>query len=127
MNAAGHLTFTTTPFSIVLTVVVLIVTALLGYHAWRRSRYARSQGMLELLRWLIVAFVALLLNQPEWIEEHRPETKPAIAVLWDNSQSMETIDVRSDASSQPLAISRAEAISPLARPSTCAAWGIVST
>ena len=118
MNAAGHLTFTTTPVSIVLTVVVLIVTAMLGYHAWRRSCDARSQGMLELLRWLIVAFVALLLNQPEWIEEYRPETKPAITVLWDNSQSMKTIDVLSDASTQPLAISRAEAISPLARPST---------
>ncbi len=33
------------------------------------------------------------LNQPEWIEEFRPEEKPAIAVLWDASTSMETRDV----------------------------------
>ena len=32
-------------------------------------------------------------NQPEWVEEFRPEEKPAIAVLWDASPSMETRDV----------------------------------
>ena len=37
--------------------------------------------------------VAVLLNQPEWIEEFRPEEKPAIAVLWDASASMDTRDV----------------------------------
>ncbi len=36
---------------------------------------------------------AVLLNQPEWVEEFRPEEKPAIAVLWDASPSMETRDV----------------------------------
>ena len=42
-------------------------------------------GLLELLRLAIVAIVAVMLNQPEWIEEFRPEEKPTIAVLWDAS------------------------------------------
>ena len=41
----------------------------------------------------LVALVAVLLNQPEWVEEYRPEEKPSIAVLWDASPSMETRDV----------------------------------
>ena len=49
-------------------------------------------GLLELLRLALVTFVAILLNQPEWIEEFRPEEKPAIAVLWDASASMDTRD-----------------------------------
>ena len=50
-------------------------------------------GLLELLRLALVGLVAILLNQPEWIEEFRPEEKPAIAVLWDASASMDTRDV----------------------------------
>ena len=63
------------------------------YIAWRRSGYRPSMGLLELLRLALVGLVAILLNQPEWIEEFRPEEKPAIAVLWDASASMDTRDV----------------------------------
>ncbi len=41
-----------------------------------------------MLRLLIVAIVGVLLNQPEWVEEFRPDEKPSIAVLWDASASM---------------------------------------
>jgi uncharacterized membrane protein len=37
--------------------------------------------------------VALLLNQPEWVQEYRPTEKPTIAVLHDASRSMDTRDV----------------------------------
>ena len=37
-----------------------------------------SMGLLELLRLGLVGTVAVLLNQPEWIEEIRPEEKPAM-------------------------------------------------
>ena len=57
------------------------------------ERLRPSMGLLELLRLALVALVAILLNQPEWIEEFRPEEKPAIAVLWDASPSMDTRDV----------------------------------
>ena len=42
-------------------------------------------------RWSCLA--AVMLNQPEWIEEYRPEEKPSVAVLWDASPSMDTRDV----------------------------------
>ena len=66
------------------------------------------------LRLALVGIAAVLLNQPEWVEEYRPEEKPAIAVLWDASPSMETRDVvdrrRADGS-RPM--TRREAIAPL--------------
>ena len=58
----------------------------------------------------------MLLNQPEWIEEFRPEEKPAIAVLWDASASMDTRDVvpADQPTAQPT--TRREAIAALADP-----------
>jgi len=77
--------------------------------AWRRTGYARTQGLLELLRWTIVCLLALILNQPEWVEEYRPEAKPTLAVLWDSSASMDTRDVPQTAASGSALISRREA------------------
>ena len=85
----------------------------------RRSGY-RPAGLLELLRLVgLVSAVAVLLNQPEWIEEFRPEEKPAIAVFWDGSASMDTRDVvgrrpRGDTTDQR----GREAIAPLTDPSS---------
>ena len=51
-------------------------------------------GLIELFRLaIVIAAVAFLFNQPEYIEEIRPEERPTIAVLWDDSPSMETRDV----------------------------------
>ncbi len=69
--------------------------------------------------WSIVAIVAVMLNQPEWIEEFRPEEKPTIAVLWDASPSMETRDVVQADQPTSTATTRREAVAPLADP---AAW-----
>ncbi len=108
-----------TPFSALLSIVIVIATAALAYYSWRRSGYSKSLGMLELLRLAIVALVALLLNQPEWIEQYQPDLKPTIAVLWDGSQSMQTVDVLPDSSATEPPISRADAI---ARWTEASAW-----
>ena len=81
------------PWSLAISIVVVLVTAGFCFVAWRRSGYRRSMGLLELLRLALVVIAAILLNQPEWIEEYRPEEKPAVAVLWDASASMDTRDV----------------------------------
>jgi hypothetical protein len=118
MNVSRSLTFLWTPWSAVASVLVVLVTAGFCFVAWRRSGYRPSMGLLELLRLVLVAFVAVLLNQPEWIEEFRPEEKPAIAVLYDASTSMETRDsVRLPQSSAP-PTTRREAIAPLVDPAT---------
>jgi hypothetical protein len=112
MNATRTLTFLWTPASIAVSVAVVLLTAGLCFVAWRRSGYRASLGALELLRLLIVGIAALLLNQPEWIEEYRPEEKPLIAVLWDGSASMGTRDVTA-AGPGSATMTRTEAITPL--------------
>jgi hypothetical protein len=71
------------------------VTAGLCFFAWRRSGYRRDYGLIELLRFVIAVLAVVLFNQPEWVEQFKPKEKPSIAVLWDNSRSMETRDVTS--------------------------------
>ena len=93
MSVSRSLSFLWTPWSLGLSILLILITAGLCFVAWRRSGYSRSMGLLELLRLALVAIAAVLLNQPEWIEEYRPEEKPSVAVLWDASPSMETRDV----------------------------------
>ncbi len=114
MNSVQQLTFMGTTFSVVAAVVVVLATAALGVFAWQRSGYSRSVAGLETLRVVIVAMVAILLNQPEWVEEYRPDAKPTIAVLWDQSASMQTRDVVTG-DAEVGAITRAEAIDSLTK------------
>ena len=85
--------FFTTPWTLGVSLALVAITAAICLLAWRRSGYAAGQGLLELLRLAIVGLVAVLLNQPEWIQEYRPKDKPTIAVLHDASRSMDTRDV----------------------------------
>jgi uncharacterized membrane protein len=85
--------FFTTPGGVALAAGLVALAAAVSFVAWRRSGYDRTQGLLELLRLAIVGIAALLLNQPEWIEERRSTEKPVVAVLCDASRSMDTRDV----------------------------------
>jgi hypothetical protein len=118
MNVSRSLTFLGTPWTFAVSVLAVLSTAAFCFIAWRRSGYRPSMGLLELLRLGLVGMVAVLLNQPEWIEEFRPEEKPAIAVFWDASTSMDTRDVvgAGQATSQPT--SRREAIASLIDPAS---------
>ena len=113
MSSTHTLTLLWTPWSLFLSVVLLLVTAGFCFVAWRRSGYRTSMGLLELLRLALVVLAALLLNQPEFIEEFRPKEKPTIAVLWDASPSMETRDVAAGTPGENAPISRQEAIAAL--------------
>ncbi len=42
------------------------------------SHFRRSMVLLEGIRIAIVTLAAILLNQPEWIEEFRPKEKPTL-------------------------------------------------
>jgi hypothetical protein len=119
MNSLGPLKFVTTTWTVVISIVGVVVTAGFCAAAWRRSGYRRSVGLLELLRFTIVCLAALLFNQPEWVQEYRPEEKPSVAVLWDASTSMETRDCLPAGQTASLQVTRHEAIAPLTDP---AAW-----
>jgi len=93
MNSTRSLTFLWTPGSLAVSVIAVLVATGFCWAAWRRSGYRPSLGMLEVLRLVIVVLAAVMFNQPEWVEEFRPDEKPSIAVLWDDSTSMGTKDI----------------------------------
>src|SRR4051812_14149757 len=119
VNSTQALTFLWTPWSAALSVATVAAAAVLCWLAWRRSGYARAQGLLEILRFTIVTLMAVALNQPEWVEEFRPTEKPALVVLWDDSTSMGTRDVPAGASTGSPLATRRDAIAPLTEE---AAW-----
>jgi len=85
-----------TPFVIVFSIVIVAACVVLGWMAIKRSEFKRSIMWLEGLRLLMVALVALAILQPEWLQKFLPEEDPVIAVLWDQSHSMDTEDVLPD-------------------------------
>jgi hypothetical protein len=129
MNVSRSLTFLGTPWSLAASVLVVLATAGFCFVAWRRSGYRASMGLLELLRLALVAAIAALLNQPEWIEEFRPEEKPAVAVLWDASASMDTRDVVPADAAAARPETRRDAIAPVAQAPTWdklrARWNVI--
>jgi hypothetical protein len=120
MNVTRSLAFLWTPWSVAVSVLVVLVTAGFCFVAWRRSGYRPAQGMLEALRLTLVAIAAVMLNQPEWIEEYKPEEKPSIAVLYDASTSMETRDVLKADNPNAPPTTRREAIAGLGDPASWA-------
>ena len=116
MNVSRSLTFLPTPWSLGLSAVAIVATLGFSLVAWRRSGYKASVGVLELIRLGCVLLAAVLLNQPEWIEEFRPEEKASIVVLWDASPSMETRDVSRGEKTSAQPETRREAIEALTHP-----------
>lgn len=70
----------------------MVVIAILCIAGWRRGPRRKLTAVLEILRFVIAGVVVMLLWQPEWRTVITPTTKPAIAVLWDDSGSMGTTD-----------------------------------
>jgi hypothetical protein len=99
MTAAGDtlglegLRFFTTPWTLGLSTALVLATVTVAAITWWRSGFASGTGLVESLRVVIATLVAVLLNQPEWVEEFRPAEQPVVAVLVDASRSMETEDV----------------------------------
>ena len=116
ITISDGLRFHSSPWVVGLSILLVLLVAAVGLWGWWRSGLSPGFGLLEALRVLIAAFIATLLNQPEWVTEQRPVEKPAIAVLIDDSPSMETVDVRSSgggAGGDDAARSRRDAVAAL--------------
>ena len=109
----GSLEFLSSSPIMVLGVLVVAVTSVLCWLAWHRSGYRKQTGWLELLRFVLVCLVVVTLNQPEWLKTQPPDRRSTLVVLWDQSKSMETLDVFDDQDLSGERKSRAEAIQPL--------------
>ena len=116
MTSVEGLRFFTTPWTLGISCALAAVAAVVSFIAWRRSGWSAAHGWLELVRLAIVGLVALLLNQPEWVQEQRSAEKPTIAVLHDASRSMDTRDVLAAGGATGAPRSRREAATPLTVP-----------
>ena len=117
------LEFSPSPGAMVAGSVFVCVVIVLAFLAWRRSGWRGAIGWLEALRILIAVAIAVTLLQPEWRETFLPENRPVIAVLADNSGSMETRDVLDAANPSNPPRTRAEISQPLTDPAAWAALG----
>jgi hypothetical protein len=99
-----------TPQTLWIGIIALILVAVLCVVSWKRSPHPRRTAALEILRFLSTLAVVILLWQPEWLTTIHPDTKPQIAILWDDSKSMTTIDATLPPvlAEKPTVISRAE-------------------
>ena len=93
--------------------VVFLVSAALCFWSWQRSGFAKGMGLLELLRLLLIGMALATLNQPEWVTESKPDQRPKIVVLHDESGSMATKDVIDPAAPSQPPKTRAETLQPL--------------
>ena len=123
MNVSRSLTFLWTPASLTLSIAAVLFAAVVCVAAARRSGYRPAFVGLESLRFVVVCIAVVLFNQPEWIEEFRPEGKPSVAVLWDASRSMDTCDVVRPGGTRLAPLSRREVSAPL---TDAAAWSSVA-
>ncbi|MEM1295568.1 MAG: hypothetical protein AAGH89_09400, partial [Verrucomicrobiota bacterium] len=112
-NIQSSLIFNPSTPVLVFGILLIVAATFLCAWAWKRSGWARGVGFLEGLRFLIILLVVLTLFQPEWRELTRPDSKPTVAVLWDQSGSMETVDVIDPDGNGQKPQKRSKAIAPL--------------
>lgn len=113
MQTQQGISFFSSAMVLVLGLLAVTVAAALCWLAWHRTGYRRSTGILELLRFVLVCLVVVTLNQPEWLQTRPPAQRPTLAVLWDESNSMQTRDVITATGDAEQTRSRAESIAPL--------------
>ncbi|MEM7456653.1 MAG: hypothetical protein AAF456_20075 [Planctomycetota bacterium] len=82
----------TTP-TIIFGVVLVLAVIVVSWITVVRAKFSTGMVVLELFRILLACLIAFMINQPEWLERFIPQEEPVIAVLWDDSDSMNTEDV----------------------------------
>ncbi len=87
-----HLHFSPTLPVLITGLVAIVVVAILCVLGYRRSPNKKRGALLEFLRFFITLLVVALMFQPEWLTVINPTTKPRIAILWDDSKSMQSTD-----------------------------------
>lgn len=112
------MTFYWSTATIIFCTAVLIVAAGSCFVSWSRSRYSRSMGLLECLRFLLIAAALFTLCQPEIPTETRREDQPTLVVLHDVSDSMQTRDVVNGNDPAASAATRLDASAPATDPAT---------
>ena len=90
----GSLHFQTSPWTLVLAGLVMITAFFLCLTACRRAVRKWRTGSLEVLRYTLILIGCLLLLGPEWRTIESADVRPEVAILWDDTGSMDTEDAR---------------------------------
>jgi hypothetical protein len=93
MTTTHAISLDASPTILVIGATALLIVLLVAAWAWAKSGGDRSVGILELVRVIIAVMAVITLFQPEWTETYEPTERPVLAVLTDESLSMETRDV----------------------------------
>ncbi len=91
----SHWAISTGVWEVLACLLVAAVAARLSLLNWRRSGKRRAIAGLETLRLMLVALLLLTLLRPESVRSVKKDRQPEVAVLLDDSGSMETRDVTS--------------------------------
>ena len=87
------LVFNHSAASLAVSALFILAVIALAFVAARRAAFRPAICALETLRIVIAVAIAVTLNQPEWLEQFLPDTRPSILVLRDVSSSMTTADL----------------------------------
>lgn len=90
----GPLHFQASTLTLVFVIIIVATTFAVSTIAIRRSARPKRVSILETLRILCVLFLAVMLLGPEWRTTQESDLQPEIAIIWDESTSMETVDAR---------------------------------
>lgn len=112
------MSFLWTPATLAISAIVMVVAAACCFVSWKRSGFRRTQGWLELFRFVLIGLVLVTLNQPEFTEEIKPEEQPTLVVLHDVSASMTTQDVVNPEQPAAAPLTREAAVAPAIAPET---------
>ena len=86
------------PITGALIAFVLSITVLFSWKTFVRHQRNKTTALLEIFRFLLLCLFCLTLLDPKRTEVMRSKVKPQLAVLIDQSQSMDTLDVNDTAS-----------------------------
>jgi hypothetical protein len=89
-----NLHFSPTLLTLAVGIIAALILVIVCLASYRRSPNKKRSAALECLRFFIGLLVIALLWQPEWLTVIHPNTKPRIAILWDDSKSMTTTDAQ---------------------------------
>ena len=81
----------------IITLGIILVLCILGVS---RSLRKKNATLLESIRLICAITVVLILWAPSLQKEIKPTSKPVIAIIYDDSDSMNTVDVRLPETSQ---------------------------
>ncbi len=88
-----HLSLSYSLTVVIVGILILMASAYFSYQQWKSVNLRRPVMFLEVLRFVIIALIFFTLLRPEIVTKLRQKSEPEIAILYDQSASMDTIDV----------------------------------